>query len=307
MGILNRKKSLVICGPTAVGKTEIAEIIARKLDGEIISADSRQIYKKLDIGTAKPLGSPVRHHLLNIIEPTEIFDSMKFVQLALDVMKQITESGKLPIIVGGTGLYIRALTVGIFTGDFNDDGVRAELQRRWDNGENLYDELKKIDPIAAAKIDPNNYVRIERAIEIFITSGKPISYWWKQETHPPSDWEFFKIVLSMDRDILYRRIEERTRKMFDFGWLDEVENLLDSGIEPNCRGLSSIGYRQIVKYILGEFSYDEMFEQIVRETRHYAKRQITWFKKEPNSRWLDIEGFKPDECAEKIIALFLGK
>jgi len=272
MGILNRKKSLVICGPTAVGKTEIAEIISRKLDGEIISADSRQIYKKLDIGTAKPLGSPVRHHLLNIIEPTEIFDSMKFVQLALDVMKQITESGKLPIIVGGTGLYIRALTVGIFT-----------------------------------KIDPNNYVRIERAIEIFITSGKPISYWWKQETHPPSDWEFFKIVLSMDRDILYRRIEERTRKMFDFGWLDEVENLLDSGIEPNCRGLSSIGYRQIVKYILGEFSYDEMFEQIVRETRHYAKRQITWFKKEPNSRWLDIEGFKPDECAEKIIALFLGK
>ena len=301
------KKSLVICGATAVGKSEIAQIVAEKLDGEIISADSRQIYKELDIGTAKPLDTRIRHHLIDIIEPTEKFDSMKFVRLSLEAMEEIRGRGKLPIIVGGTGLYIRALTEGIFTGDFYNENIRKNLRQRWEKGENLYDELRRVDPKAASKIDPNNYVRIERALEVFLVSGKPISYWWQNETKPPSEWKFVKILLSVERELLYRRIEKRTRKMLESGWVDEVKNLLRRGLSPDCPGLSSIGYRQIVEFTRGEIPYGEMFESIVRETKHYAKRQIVWFKKEPNIIRIDITNLEPIIAADKIITCFLEK
>ena len=204
-------------------------------------------------------------------------------------------------------MYIRALTEGIFTGDFYNENIRKNLRQRWEKGENLYDELRRVDPEAASKIDPNNYVRIERALEVFLVSGKPISYWWQNETKPPSEWKFVKILLSVERELLYRRIEKRTRKMLESGWVDEVKNLLRRGLSPDCPGLSSIGYRQIVEFTRGEISYGEMFESIVRETKHYAKRQIVWFKKEPNIIRIDITNLEPNIAADKIITCFLEK
>ncbi|RKZ35214.1 tRNA (adenosine(37)-N6)-dimethylallyltransferase MiaA [bacterium] len=298
------RTALIICGPTASGKTEIAELVAKKLDTAIISADSRQIYKHLNIGTAKPLDSTIQHHMIDIIEPDERFNAMQFVQLAINWMDKIAQSGKIPIIVGGTGLYIRALTQGIFPGEFKDDNVRKELKLKKKQGENLYTMLKDVDPIAAGKINPKNYVRIERALEVYIVSGKPISYWWEYQTKPPSDWNFKKFAIQMDKKTLYKRIEDRTEKMLQQGWIEEVRDLLGKGISPDCPGLTSIGYGQIVRYIRGEIDYEQMFNDIVRDTKRYAKRQITWFRKEPDVHWVEVGKSSPEQIADKIINLF---
>jgi len=301
---VNIKAIPVIFGPTASGKTRIAEILAQISNGEIISADSRQIYRKLDIGTAKPVNSSIRYHLTDIIEPEEQFDAARFIELAIEVCNEILSREKLPIIAGGTGLYIRALTVGIFSGDFKNIGIRNELKKKHESGENLYIELQKLDPAAAERIDPRNYVRIERALEVSIVSGKPISYWWEHATKAPSDFRFAKYCLEINREKLYRQIEERTFKMLDSGWVNEVEELLNKGVSPESPGLSSIGYRTIVKFILGEITYEDMSMQIIRETKRYAKRQITWFRKEPNTIQICIDDMQPDEIAEKIFFLW---
>ena len=291
---------LVIVGPTAVGKTTTAEIIAKNIGGEIISADSRQIYKKLSVGTAKPTDSCIKYHLIDIIEPTERYDAARFVSDALSAIDKITSRKKIPIIVGGTGLYIRALTVGLFPGEFRDDEIRRQLKVRHDSGEDLYKPLCDIDPKAAEKIAPQNYVRIERALEVFLVSGKPISYWWDNETKPPSELQFVKIGLSIERKELYRRIERRVEEMLENGWVGEVQKLLDSGIPKNASAFNSIGYGAVLRFIEGEISQEEMREQIIKDTKRYAKRQITWFKKEPNVRWLDVTELSAQETAEQI-------
>ncbi len=298
------KYSLVISGPTGVGKTKISQIVAEKLDGEIISADSRQVYRGLDIGTAKPVSPQIAHHLIDIIEPTEQYDAASFVRDSLEIMEKLHNEGKVPIIVGGTGLYIRALTEGIFTGNFRDVKVRKSLRARWNAGEDLYAELKKIDPIAAKKIDPRNYVRIERAIEVFMISGKPISYWWENKTNKPSDWFFLKIVLTLDRSVLYSNIENRTMQMIQQGWIEEVKRLIDSGIPKNSPGLSSIGYRHIISYLNGEISKDEMIKEIIKETKQYARKQLIWFRKEPNVHWVDIYNKRESQIANEIIGIW---
>jgi len=298
------KRSLVISGPTGVGKTKISQIVAEMLDGEIISADSRQVYRGLDIGTAKPVSPKITHHLIDIIEPTEQYDSASFVRDSLEIMEKLHNEGKVPIIVGGTGLYIRALTEGIFTGNFRDVKIRKSLRARWNAGDDLYVELKKIDPIAAKKIDPRNYVRIERAIEVFMISGKPISYWWENKTNKLSDWFFLKIVLTLDRSVLYSNIENRTMQMIQQGWIEEVKRLIDSGIPKNSSGLSSIGYRQIISYLNDEISQDEMVKEIIKETKQYARKQLIWFRKEPNVRWVDINNKHDSQIANEIIGIW---
>jgi tRNA dimethylallyltransferase len=298
------KHSLVISGPTGVGKTKISQIVAEKLDGEIISADSRQVYRGLDIGTAKPVSPKITHHLIDIIEPTERYDAASFVRDSLEIMEKLHNEGKVPIIVGGTGLYIRALTEGIFTGNFRDVKIRKSLKARWNAGDNLYVELKKIDPIAAKNIDPRNYVRIERAIEVFMISGKPISYWWENKTNKSSDWFFLKIVLTLDRSVLYSNIENRTMQMIQQGWIEEVKRLIDSGIPKNSSGLSSIGYRQIISYLNGEISQDEMIKEIIKETKQYARKQLIWFRKEPNVHWVDIYNERESQIANEIIGIW---
>ncbi len=295
------KVAIVIGGPTAVGKTEIGERVAEILGGEIISADSRQIYRGLDIGTAKPVDSPVHHHLLDVVSPEERFNAAEFVRRALEVMDSLRARGKVPIIVGGTGLYIRALTVGFFPGDFKSEQIRRQLAERYRRGEDLYAWLKQVDPVAAQRIDPRNYVRIERALEVYLVSGKPISYWWRHATKPPSDWEFLKFFITMEREKLYERIARRTEKMLESGWIDEVRRLLEQGVSPDSPGLTSIGYRQIVRYLQGEIDYETMKAEIIRETKNYAKRQITWFKKEPECQLLDVSDIAPRQAAEIIV------
>ena len=295
------KVAIVIGGPTAVGKTEIGERVAEILDGEIISADSRQIYRGLDIGTAKPVDSPVRHHLLDVVSPQERFNAAEFVRRALEVMDSLRARGKVPIIVGGTGLYIRALTVGFFPGDFKSEQIRRQLAERYRRGEDLYAYLKQVDPVAAEKIDPRTYVRIERALEVYLVSGKPISYWWRHATKPPSDWKFVKFFITMEREKLYERIARRTEKMLESGWIDEVRRLLEQGVPPDSPGLTSIGYRQIVRYLQGEIDYETMKQEIIRETKNYAKRQITWFKKEPDCVLIGVTDMSAEESARQIV------
>jgi len=300
----NVKRALVLAGPTAIGKTAIAERIALELGGEIISADSRQIYRKLDIGTAKAISPKVRHRLVDIIEPTERYDAARFVSDALNAMESIASRGLVPIIVGGTGMYIRALTVGIFPGEFRDNDVRKELGVRHDEGENLYMLLQRIDPDAARTIDPNNFVRIERAIEVFIVSGRPISFWWHNSTKPPAGWNFVKIGLTMDRKLLYERIARRAQDMLDAGWVEEVRTLLQSGIPENAQAFSSIGYRSVLAFIKRRIDSKEMLMQIIRETKQYARRQMTWFRREPDIQWLDITGFNIDIVVKEIIDIY---
>ena len=298
------KRVLIIAGPTAVGKTAVAERVAEKLSGELISADSRQIYKGLDVGTAKPRNSKIPYHLIDIVTPEKRYDAAQFARDAQALIKQIYDRGKIPIIVGGTGLYIRALTEGIFEGNFRDETVREELLRRWRAGENLYAELMRVDPEAAKKIDPKNFVRIQRALEVYIVSGKPISYWWKTATKKPSEWKFVKIILNKERKVLYERIEKRVDEMLEAGWVDEVKNLLKSGVTENAPAFSSIGYRQVVDYIKGKLSWDQMREQIIKATKEYARRQLIWFRKEPGAVWLDTTGKNPQEVALEVIKIW---
>jgi len=298
------KRVLIIAGPTAVGKTAVAETVAEKLSGELISADSRQIYKGLDVGTAKPRNSKIPYHLIDIVTPEKRYDAAQFARDAQALIKQIHDRRKTPIIVGGTGLYIRALTEGIFEGNFRDETVREELLRRWRAGENLYAELMRVDPEAAKKIDPKNFVRIQRALEVYIVSGKPISYWWKTATKKPSEWKFVKIILNKERKALYERIEKRVDEMLEAGWVDEVKNLLKSGVPENASAFSSIGYRQVVDYIKGKLSWDQMREQIIKATKEYARRQLIWFRKEPGAVWLDTTGKNPQEVALEVIKIW---
>ena len=298
------KRVLIIAGPTAVGKTAVAETVAEKLGGELISADSRQIYKGLDVGTAKPRNSKIPYHLIDIVTPEKRYDAAQFARDAQTLIKQIYDRGKTPIIVGGTGLYIRALTEGIFEGNFRDETVREELLRRWRAGENLYAELMRVDPEAAKKIDPKNFVRIQRALEVYIVSGKPISYWWKTATKKPSEWKFVKIILNKERKALYERIEKRVDEMLEAGWVDEVKNLLKSGVPENAPAFSSIGYRQVVDYIKGKLSWEQMREQIIKATKEYARRQLIWFRKEPGAVWLDTTGKNPQEVALEVIKIW---
>jgi len=298
------KRVLIIAGPTAVGKTAVAETVAEKLGGELISADSRQIYKGLDVGTAKPRNSKIPYHLIDIVTPEKRYDAAQFARDAQALIKQIHDRGKTPIIVGGTGLYIRALTEGIFEGDFRDEAVREELLRRWRAGENLYGELMRVDPEAAKKIDPKNFVRIQRALEVYIVSGKPISYWWKTATKKPSEWKFVKIILNKERKALYERIEKRVDEMLEAGWVDEVKNLLKSGVPENAPAFSSIGYRQVVDYIKGKLSWEQMREQIIKATKEYARRQLIWFRKEPGAVWLDTTGKNSQEVALEVIKIW---
>jgi len=298
------KSVLIIAGPTAVGKTAVAETVAEKLSGELISADSRQIYKGLDVGTAKPRNPKIPYHLIDIVAPEKRYDAAQFARDAQALIKQIHDRGKIPIIVGGTGLYIRALTVGIFEGNFRDETVREELLRRWRAGENLYAELMRVDPEAAKKIDPKNFVRIQRALEVYIVSGKPISHWWKTATKKPSEWKFVKIILNKERKALYERIEKRVDEMLEAGWVDEVKNLLKSGVTENAPAFSSIGYRQVVDYIKGKLSWEQMREQIIKATKEYARRQLIWFRKEPGAVWLDTTGKNSQEVALEVIKIW---
>lgn len=301
----NHNTVIIILGPTAVGKTGVSILLATALKTEIISADSMQIYKHMDIGTAKPTPAELRevpHHLINILSPDESFSAGMFRDNAVKVINELHQKNKIPLIVGGTGLYIRTLTRGLFEGPSADWKLRDELmeaERSHGKG-HLHEYLKRLDPEAAGKIEPNDVRRIIRAIEVSLKDNK-ISEFQKSAT-TPEPYNFIKIGLTRERKELYRLIDERVEKMMSDGLLEETDRLFK--LNPSATALQSLGYKEIGGYITGEVSLDEAVELIKKRTRNYAKRQMTWFRKEPDLNWIDVTGIID---AAKILAKVLNE
>ena len=285
-----KPKLIVICGPTGIGKTAIAIEIAETLNAEIIGADSMQIYRQMDIGTAKPTADEqarVAHHMIDIVDPDEPFDAVRFVELARKAAAGLYDRGIKPLVVGGTGLYIKAFVYGMFQSDPVDTKIRERLKKEADEHgtDSLYQRLMQSDPITAHKLHPNDTYRILRALETFEATGKPISEY--QDTHAFAEpfYEALKIGLNMDRALLYERINERVDAMMGAGFVDEVKRLLEAGYTDDLKSMQSIGYRHIVDYLESRFSLEECIHTLKRDHRRYAKRQLTWFGADNEIIW----------------------
>jgi tRNA dimethylallyltransferase len=305
----HRPNVIVIVGPTSSGKTYLSLKLSKRIPSEIISADSRQIYKFLDIGTAKPSKLQLKritHHLIDILDPSENYDASIFEKDAEKIIDEIQNKNKITIVVGGSGLYVKALIDGIFDTAENDEEYRKELLqiRKEFGNEFLYEELKKVDPESAAKMLPQNWKRVIRALEVFHTTGEPI---WKHHQKQSSSKEkiyiFKQFGLNWDRKILYENIDRRVDEMIKNGFVDEVKNILFKGYNKNLNSLNSVGYKEIIQHMEGEISLERAIELIKRNTRHYAKRQMTWFRKDARIEWFDIKELSDlDQFVEQIVA-----
>ena len=286
-----KEKIYAVVGPTASGKTEYAIELAEKLDGEIVSCDSMQIYKYMDIGTAKPTPEErrrIRHHMIDIVPPSCNYSAADYVQVGSLCIEAIISRGKTSVLSGGTGLYVDSLLGNIkFEESERDDALRRELLEKAerDGGESVYDMLKEIDPESAEKIHPNNIKRVVRAIEIYKTTGKTKTQLDKESLRE-SKYDSTIIGMELEREILYRRINDRVDKMMDMGLLQEAKRIYDMGFSRKCTAMQAIGYKELFDYFDGESSLEEAVEKIKRESRRYAKRQITWFRRNPNINWI---------------------
>jgi tRNA dimethylallyltransferase len=298
---------IVILGPTATGKTDVGILLAERLDGEIISADSSAVYRGLDIGSAKPTPEEqqrVRFHLIDVADPDEVFTAAKFRELALQAIDAIRQRGKRVLIVGGTGLYLRVLLHGFSLAPPPAD---PEVRARWKTevervgAPALHERLKQIDPVAAARIHPNDAVRITRAFEVYEMTGVPISQW---QQHAETELPTIKIGLTMPRELLYQRIDQRVDQMIARGMLQEVQNLLQKGYNPEQPALKGLGYRHLIGYIQGRTSWDEAVRLWKRDTRRFAKRQMTWFRREPGVQWIDASQGS-ERTAESMTTLLM--
>ena len=297
----NKKKPMIILtGPTAVGKTDLSIQLAKAINGEIISADSMQVYRHMDIGSAKVTPEEmdgVPHHLIDVLEPEEEFNVVVFQKLAKEALTGIYERGHIPIIVGGTGFYIQALLYDIdFTENDGDTAIRRELEKlaQTQGAGCLHQMLQEIDPESAAAIHQNNVKRVIRAIEFYRQTGKKISLHNEQEREKQSPYQFLYYVLDTDRKILYERIDRRVDLMMEHGLVDEVKHLADMGCTRDMVSMQGLGYKEILDYLSGEITLEEAVYILKRDTRHFAKRQITWFKRERDVRWLELEQFQND-------------
>ncbi len=290
---------VAVVGPTGVGKTEVGIFLAEQVDGEIVNFDSVQVYKYLDIGTAKPTVEErkrVPHHLIDFLEPDEPFNAAAFVELADKVIAEIDERDKRPILVGGTGLYLKALLHGLFeVGDVSE--IREKLKARLEKEglASLYQELKHLDPETAARLPETDWVRILRALEVYYATGKTFSELARQHAFSERRYPCLKIGLSIPREVLYRRLDQRVDRMLAAGLLEEIKALLARGYDPNLKPLRAIGYRHLIAYLQGEVDWEEAVRLMKRDTRHYAKRQLTWFRADPEIKW-----FHPQDL-EKIL------
>ena len=297
----NKKKPMIILtGPTAVGKTDLSIQLAKAMNGEIISADSMQVYRHMDIGSAKVTPEEmdgVPHHLIDVLEPEEEFNVVVFQKLAKEALTGIYERGHIPIIVGGTGFYIQALLYDIdFTENDGDTAIRRELEKlaQTQGAGCLHQMLQEIDPESAAAIHQNNVKRVIRAIEFYRQTGKKISLPNEQEREKQSPYQFLYYVLDTDRKTLYERIDRRVDLMMEHGLVDEVKHLADMGCTRDMVSMQGLGYKEILDYLSGEIPLEEAVYILKRDTRHFAKRQITWFKRERDVRWLELEQFQND-------------
>jgi len=287
----NQEKVLAVVGPTCTGKSECALWLAGQVGGELVNADSMQVYKHFDIGTAKPgagVRSGVKHHVLDIVEPDEEFNAALFREVADRAIREIWLKAKVPIVVGGTGLYLRTLFHGLFEVQ-KAAGSRQDLTRAYQQDPiAMYEELKRIDPEYARRISHRDRVRVVRAIEVFRASGVTMSEWYRRHGFKERRYETCKIGLRRDRSELYDRINQRVLQMLEAGWVAEVEGLLNRGYATDFKPFLSIGYRQIVLYLAGAYTYDEMVRTIQQETRKYAKRQMTWFARDKDVEWFQF-------------------
>jgi len=290
----NGSQKIIVLGPTSVGKSALGIILAKKLDGEIVSLDSMQIYKNMDIGTAKPSTEElavVPHHLIDCQPLSETSDVASFINKAKKVENEILDRNFLPIFVGGTAMYIKAFVDGLFEGPKSSPEIREKLTSiaNEKGSEFLHRELlSPIDPITAKKIHPNDLFRIVRAIEVYELTGKPISEQQTQWNQNNKSTEYRLIGLTMPRDLLYKKIEERVDQMMDSGLVDEVKKLMSLGIEKNKTAAQAIGYKEILAHLNGEYSLDRAIELIKRNTRRFAKHQLTWFRKDERIEWFDV-------------------
>ena len=304
----DKPKVIAVMGPTAVGKTRLVSELAKGLGGEIVNADSVQIYRFMDIGTAKPTmadRAQVVHHLVDIVDPDQDFDASRYSQLAREVIANLARQGKPAIVVGGTGLYLKAIFHGLFPGAPSDPLVRQRLRREAEEkgGVELYQRLQRIDPITAQRVHPHDLFRIIRALEVWECKGQPISA--LQSDHDFKDRPFLplKIGLQRPRPELYERIDSRVEEMMTQGLLEEVRGLLSRGYGPNLKSMQALGYRHIVRHLINGVDIAESVRTMKRDTRRYAKRQITWFQRDQEINW-----FHPRE-KEDIVRLaerFLG-
>lgn len=298
---MTNKPLIILTGPTSVGKTALSLALAKAVGGEIISADSMQVYKTMDIGTAKIRTSEMEgipHYLIDVLDPDEEFNVVLFQQMAKDCMQQIYRKNKIPILVGGTGFYIQAVLYDIdFTESESDHSYRSELEALLqEHGVNyLYDMLKQIDPESALAIHPNNSKRVIRALEFSKQTGEKISDHNKEQKEKVSPYRFCYFVLNRDRAKLYETINQRVDKMLEDGLLQEVKSLAKRGYTKKLVSMQGLGYKEILSYLEGEYSYEEAIDILKRDTRHFAKRQLTWFKRERDVTWVNKENFKSEQ------------
>jgi len=299
-------KALIILGPTAIGKSQLGLELASTLDGEIISIDSRQIYKKLDIGTAKPTREErerIPHHLIDIISIEKKPDAEWFADIARDSINDVQSRDKLPILVAGSGLYLRAVIEGLFRIDLDKEARDTFAMENEDiDTKTLYNHLKAVDPESGERIHSNDRYRILRALEVYKLSGITLSEHFKRQKSAhkdPGAREYIKIGLTQQRKELHGKIKQRTISMVEAGWVGEVEELLEEGADASWPGMRTLGYPEVVQHIKGKLPVDEMIEKISTLTRQYAKRQMTWFRKERNVDWLNMEDADPVELIMK--------
>ena len=294
---MEKQPLVILTGPTAVGKTALSIALAHMLDGEIISADSMQVYRHMDIGSAKIRPEEmdgVPHHLVDVLEPEEPFNVVTFQQMAKAAMAEIYGRGHIPILVGGTGFYIQAIVNDIdFTEEEDDNGFRKLCEERAAHGEaqTLYEELKAVDEQAAEEIHPNNTKRVIRALEFYHQTGQKISEHNEQQKKKTSPYNFAYFVLNDERQRLYERIDRRVDLMLTEGLSDEVQKLLDRGCTRDMVSMQGLGYKEMMDYLQGQCTLDEAVYTIKRDTRHFAKRQITWFKREKDVIWVNKPEF----------------
>jgi len=299
---------IVIVGPTASGKTGLSIELAKLINGSVVSADSMQIYKYMDIGTAKPDKlemSGIMHYMIDVLTPDESFSVAKYRDMALDCIKKITSEGRHPIIAGGTGLYINSLLYNInFSQTICDDELREKLKTEALEKGNRYihEKLQAIDPIAAARIHENDIKRIIRAIEVYTHTNRTISEHESQSRLEPPPYKYIVFGLNWDREKLYERIDRRVDRMLEAGLIEEVKKLVEMGYGRGSTAMQGIGYKEVLSYLKGEQTLEETIYILKRDTRHYAKRQMTWFRRIKEINWLEIdENTDLKEIAEKII------
>ncbi|MBR6230710.1 MAG: tRNA (adenosine(37)-N6)-dimethylallyltransferase MiaA [Lachnospiraceae bacterium] len=296
-----KKPLIVVTGPTAVGKTALSVLLAKKINGAVVSADSMQVYKGMDIGSAKVTHEEmqgVRHYLIDILDPKDEFNVYIFKQMAENAISEIYADGKIPVIAGGTGFYIQALLYDIdFTETDDDEEARSKMREFADRSgpKALHDKLRQVDPVSADAIHENNVKRVIRALEYYEKTGKQISEHNLEQRQNTSPYDFEYFVINDDRAVLYDRINKRVDEMISSGLEAEVRSLYDAGMREDDISMKGIGYREFFPYFDNRITLDEVIENIKADTRHFAKRQLTWFRRERDVKWIDVRDFGRDK------------